>query len=276
MLGRSLGPPRAKGIGSPTVVQEVGMKDEMNLQDKLAALNRALVGAIPYAGPAISEIICALIPNQRLNRAIKFLNTISKRVEELADAVQKNIGKVDLIETGLKASTSANFEEKCEWIGNIVVRGISDEVEVSIAEGLISIVEELNREQIILLYYFAVYYDQSIVEKGKFEARFPEVFKLHNEFITDHEKRTLLQNKERLNVTKLLRLGLIENGKRIPTLPDHGISGSYNRNDLEYMKKQIQELNRSIIEYNNSNEHRPTELGRLVIETMMISDQSLK
>jgi hypothetical protein len=257
-------------------VKEVCVKDEMNLSDKLAALNRALVGAIPYAGPAISEIICALIPNQRLSRAIKFLNTINYKVEELADSLQRNVGKVGLIETGLKAATNSNYEEKCEWIGNIVIGGISDKVEVPIAESLISIVEDLNREQIILLYYSAIYYHQSIVEKGKFVARFPEVFELHNEFIRDDEKRALLQNKERLNTTKLLNLGLIENSFRIPILPDHGISASYSRNDLEYLKKQLRELNRSIIDYNESTEHRPTELGRLVIETMMIKDDSLK
>jgi len=101
-------------------------------------------------------------------------------------------------------------------------------------------------------------------------------FKIHNQFIRDNEERALLQNKELLNITKFLRLGLIENSLRIPTLPDHNISGSYNKNDLELLKRHLQELNKSIIKYNSSNEHKPTELGRLVIETMMMNDQSIK
>lgn len=252
------------------------MENEMNLYDKLAAVNKAIIGAIPYAGPALSEIICALIPNQRLDRAIRFLNTIAEKVEELSESIRADKEKISLIETGLRASANSTYKNKCEWTGNIVICGLSSKVEVPIAEELIEIVEELNREQIILLYYYCTYYHRSIVQKGQFMSRFQELFRLQNEFVRDTDERAMLESKRLLNHKKLATLGLIENDLRIPELPDYNISGTLRRDHLELLKRQIHELNKRIIEYNNSDKYRPTDLGKMVIDTMLIAEKSLQ
>ncbi len=248
----------------------------MNLYDKLAALNRAIVGAIPSAGPALSEIICAIIPNQRLDRAISYLNTIAKKVEELSESIQSDKTKISLIETGLRASANSSFKQKCEWIGNIVIGGLSSNVEVSIAEGLIAIIEELNQEQIILLYYYTSYHNEPMIQAANFMQRFKEVFRLQNEFIRDTNERSLLESRRHLNHTKLAKLGLIENDLSIPKLPDFNISSKIRKDDIEFLKRQIHELNEKIIEYNASDKYKPTSLGKLVIQTMLIKEESLE
>lgn len=254
------------------------MKDEKfqdnNLSDKLAALNRSIIGIIPYAGPVLSEIICAIIPNQRLDRAIKFLKTIDNKVNELSQIIIEDQNRIRLIETGLKASSNSNFEAKCEWIGNIVNNGLDEKIDISIADEIIQIVEELNLEQIILLYHYCNYRGVALIHSEKFKSRFPELFNIYSFRSVDPEKYQTLQNKKLLNITKLNKSGLIIKELDISNSLSLG-SNSYSSGEFELIAKHIQAIQKTLNNINDTEGYQPTSLGQLLISNMMIDEESI-
>jgi hypothetical protein len=250
--------------------------DRMNLSDKIAALSRAMVGAVPWVGPMLAEIVTALIPNQRLDRAIKYLSTIDRLVEELKDVIRADSERMALIETGLRASANSAYSQKCEWIGNIVNNGLTGAVDTSIAEGLVGIVEQLSQEQIIILYYYCTCYYDSIVKKDAFTQRFHEVFKVRNEFVADTTERAQLENRRKLNHIRLSSLGLIENAFEISRLPEFNIPYKYDKDTFDYLQKQLHKLNENIGRFFDSDDYKPTDLGQLVIKTMLVTEDSLE
>lgn len=254
------------------------MKDneslENNISDRLAALNRSIIGTIPCAGPALSEIICAIIPNQRLDRVVKFLKTIDGKVNELSQIIIEDQNKIRLIETGLRASSNSNFEAKSEWIGNIVNNGLDEKIDISIADEIIQIVEELNLEQIIMLYHYCNYRGVAIIYSEKFKSRFPEIFNIHNFRSTDPEKYQILLNKKILNISKLNKSGLIVKDINISKSLSLG-SSSHSSQEFEIIDKKIQSIQNALEQLNDNENYHPTTLGQLLISTMLISEESI-
>ncbi len=246
-----------------------------NLSDKLAALNRAIIGIIPYAGPVLSEIICAVIPNQRLDRAVKFLKAIDSKVNELSKIIIEDQNKIRLIETGLKASTNSNFEAKCEWIGNIVNNGLDEKVDIHIADEIIQIVDELNYEQILILYHYCNHDKMTASQAEQFNTYYPELFQIHKFQSKDLEKHEILLNKDRLNVSKLSKSGLIIKEFKIPTSLRYGLESSSSK-EIELINDKFRSLEKVLNDFSNTNNYKPTKLGRLLISTMLISEKSFE
>jgi len=253
----------------------MGKKDNLNsnLSDKIAFLNKTIIGSIPYAGPMLSEIICAAIPNQRLDRVIAYLKSIDENVESLSNEIYQNESKIRLIETGLRASSNSIFQEKCLWIGNIVNNGLTEEIDTDIADEIIQIVEDLNFEQILILYFYCAFKHKSFSDKETFQLRFPETFKVSNFYLTDKEKHEILLNKKRLNISKLAKSGLIIKEVNISTSLAYGSNSSSSR-ELEIINNELEKIREAFNELNSTDNYIPTELGNLLIKTMMISENS--
>jgi len=247
---------------------------ENNLMDKIAVAVKSLTGFCPYIGTALGEIICYYIPNQKLDRIIKYLKIIDVKVDEISEELKNNKDKINLIETGFKSSANSTFDEKCEWIANIVLHGLSDDIEISIAENIIDIVSQLNYEQIVILYYHSNFYLKPWAEKEKFTNKFKQLLNFINLFSSDREKYDLLKNKEKFNLSTLMNLGLLENEKEIKKLPSFGISSSDFSRDIKELQSQLYELNNNLIDYFSQGRYRATDLGKLVIKAMSIVETS--
>ena len=50
---------------------------ERNNQDLIAIVGKSIVGVIPIIGPLLSEIVGTVIPNQRIDRLIKYVNVLN-------------------------------------------------------------------------------------------------------------------------------------------------------------------------------------------------------
>ena len=55
-----------------------------NATDRITAMARALVGAVPGAGSVLAEVITAAVPRQRLDRVADFVILLAKEVEKLS------------------------------------------------------------------------------------------------------------------------------------------------------------------------------------------------
>ncbi len=53
---------------------------QTNTTDYVAALSRGTFGTIPFVGPIAAEIIGHVIPNQRADRIVRFVELLEERV----------------------------------------------------------------------------------------------------------------------------------------------------------------------------------------------------
>jgi hypothetical protein len=254
------------------------MKDilENNKSDIIASAVKIYANILPGLGSSLGEIICNFIPNQRLDRIAKYLYKLNDIVEKLSYEIKTNKDKINLIETGLKVSVNSDFDEKCEWIANIVHRGLSDNIEIPIAENIISIVSQLNHEQIIILYYYVKYYSKPWTsKKTEFTKKYKYLFDFGYLLSENRKEFDKLKNKEKYNFKVLENNGLLESDYTFDKLSSFGISNSFDSNDIKMLQSQLYELNENLIEYLKTDKYKPTELGTQVITNMNLLESMM-
>jgi len=132
------------------------MKLQPNKTDLAVAFSKGLLGAIPYIGPIVAEVVSTLIPNQRLDRIQRFLEKLEERVKELdRERIEKEFRKpefIDLLEDGFYQAARALSEERLEYIANLVANGISKEdAEYIRFKKVLSILGSLNDIEVLFL-----------------------------------------------------------------------------------------------------------------------------
>ncbi len=134
---------------------------ENNKIDLIASAAKSVVGIVPFAGSLLNELVCNIIPNQRIDRLTKYVRELdeklskisSERINELLD----NESFVDLIEEGFVQASRAISIERRQYIASIVSNGISDEaILLDESKYLLKILQELNDSEIIWLRFFLV------------------------------------------------------------------------------------------------------------------------
>ena len=142
--------------------QDKERKDELELQksDYFAMVLRGIVGAAPYAGALLAELVGVIIPNQRMDRLVDFVRLLDERLS----LVEKDIRSLlldeefaDLLEEGLHQVARGITEERRRYIANLIANSISEE-EISFLEAkyLMKKLEEINDIEVIWLRYFLV------------------------------------------------------------------------------------------------------------------------
>lgn len=101
--------------------------DESKLEHA-AKVGRSIVGAIPFAGPALNEIITQIIPNQRIDRVTDYLSKLHDVIPEERMAEFKDMPeKLALIEEGMLSAGFVTNKEKQKRISEAVAYGLSDD-----------------------------------------------------------------------------------------------------------------------------------------------------
>lgn len=127
-----------------------------NWRDRLVAVTKGTVGAVPWAGGLVAEIVGAVIPGQRVDRIAEYLRALSTQVEglsqELREAIVSNPEKIDLIEEGGYQAARATSAERIERIVQAVTRGLSeDDAHVVRRKRLLQLLKSLDEDEITLL-----------------------------------------------------------------------------------------------------------------------------
>lgn len=124
--------------------------------DVAAIIGKGLLGAIPFVGPLVAEIVGAVIPNQRIDRVESLLKLLESKIPEADRArVEQNIycpESIDLIEDGFIQSSRALSEERKEYIASLLKNSLTEgEVRHIEYKRLLSILGELNDLEVLIL-----------------------------------------------------------------------------------------------------------------------------
>ena len=132
---------------------------EQDKTDALVATAKSVLGAVPFAGPLLSELVGSLIPNQRLDRLTKYVKELEARFsridrEKIDNALNSEEG-IDLFEEGFVQASRSLTDERRKYIANVVANGVDDKtVEYSESKYILKLLQELNEQEIIWLRFF--------------------------------------------------------------------------------------------------------------------------
>ena len=124
--------------------------------DYVASAAKSALGAVPFAGSLLSEIAGNIIPNQRIDRIVKYAKALESRLSALEESVVNenltNENFTDLVEESLRQAARSLSDERRSYISSLVVNSISsDDIEYLESKHLLRILGELNDIEIIWL-----------------------------------------------------------------------------------------------------------------------------
>jgi hypothetical protein len=134
---------------------------EQDKTDALVATAKSVLGAVPFAGPLLSELVSNLIPNQRVDRLTKYVKELEARLscidrEKIDNALNSEEG-IDLFEEGFIQASRSLTDERRKYVANVVANGVDDEtIEYSESKYILKLLQELNEQEIIWLRFFMV------------------------------------------------------------------------------------------------------------------------
>jgi len=226
------------------LTEGAGMPDEgkvsNNLQssdlDALAVSAKALASLVPFVGPLLSEVVSAIIPNQRLDRISCFLTELEKRVGFLESNFKDNKYAIDLFEDAIKQAARTLTKERNDFLAIFISNlGNIQSAEHSMKKKLLYILEELTDLDVEILQSFR---DEGAFSRAKYNPPFRSIADI--ERLDDREliNSNLEQLSYDIHVATLERLGLLEPEMTMPRVDESGI---YVDIDKERLPKKIGE-----------------------------------
>jgi hypothetical protein len=130
---------------------------KQNGVDYFVSTAKSALGIVPYAGTFLGEIISNVIPNQRMDRVCKYLEILSKKVDEKLDDGQhreicndKNLTL--LFEKSIRFSSETNSIDKYNYYSEFIISSVKNKTTEQIQkERLLTILSELNEIEIVLI-----------------------------------------------------------------------------------------------------------------------------
>jgi hypothetical protein len=145
-----------------------------------AVVNIDLTGAASFAlniSPVLSEVVTNFIPNQKIERVITYLQVLDIKLqhiqEDLREQKLKSAEGIDLLEDSMNQASRAFTDERREYIANLLKNSLMlDDLEHTAKKKLLSILNELNDIEIVMLKYHSL----NSVQKDEFVEKHNEVF----------------------------------------------------------------------------------------------------
>jgi hypothetical protein len=207
-----------------------------NGADRVAASLRALVGVVPFVGPALAEIITEIVPGQRLDRIEAYLRQLAVALEQRREKSPEIVHQmhrpesVDLIEEGAHLAVRALSSARMAYIVHCVASGIEVEHRAKIHhKRVLSILRELDDEEILILEAYAAH-DRSKIERlrpapPKIGSSTPanDDYALYDAAVTKLERLSLIQLHQRmkeLEIGGLERQGVIQRHPEKISVPE--------------------------------------------------------
>lgn len=125
----------------------------------MASAVKAALGAVPFVGSLLVEIAGTVIPNQRIDRIVRFAMELEKRLADIEpDRVRAHLTDenfTDLVEEGLHQAARSTMDDRRQHIANIVANSMTSE-DVSFIESkhLLRLLDEINDIEVIWLRFY--------------------------------------------------------------------------------------------------------------------------
>lgn len=127
--------------------------------DYLASILRGGAGVIPFVGSALAELLGIVIPNQRLDRAERYIQLLAEELSAIAsraplsEEVIASEGSANLVEEGMAHALRATSDDRLRYIAKIVAEGLGTaELEAVLRIRLLRLLSELDDGELLLLY----------------------------------------------------------------------------------------------------------------------------
>jgi len=184
------------------------------------------MGAVPFAGQLLCEIVDEIIPNQKIDRLIKFVEILDKKLSAFQqEFIKQEVQKeecADFFEEGIRQASRALSEERKEYIATLLTNGLSSkDIDYNESKHLLRILSEINDIEIIWLRFYLV---PTIGGDDEFRKKHENILeKIVATLIATQEvkDREALQNSY---IQHLVQLGLLENkyggGLRFDSTPE--------------------------------------------------------
>lgn len=191
---------------------------DRNKKDLLTIVAKSAFGTIPCIGPFLSEMVGAIIPNQRIDRISKYVEILNERISEISEKTFERLKTdenfVDLIEEGFVQASRAITQERRNYIASILVNGITnDSLELQESKYLLKLLQELNDIEVIWLRYYKT---STTVDYKEFEEKHKNVLSPIRIRIDTYDRETMQKAALQESYKKHLeRLGLIKNHIKI-------------------------------------------------------------
>jgi hypothetical protein len=133
----------------------------MQKQDIAALVGKGLLGAIPFVGPMVAEVVGEIIPNQRIDRLEALLLALEDKLEGMDQpALQDRFTRpeqVDLLEDAFIQASRAMSDERKQYLAALLKNSLSEEDLRHLEyKRLLSLLGQLNDAQVIILKYYAL------------------------------------------------------------------------------------------------------------------------
>jgi len=127
--------------------------------DYVTSAAKAALGAVPFAGSLLVELAGTVIPNQRIERIVKFAEALDRRLAELEQEFVRsqltNENFSDLMEEGLRQAARSLSDERREYIASLIANSLrSEDIEYAESRHLLRLLGELNDVEIIWLRFY--------------------------------------------------------------------------------------------------------------------------
>jgi hypothetical protein len=126
-----------------------------NKSDYVTSAAKAALGTIPIFGSLFVELAGTVIPNQRIDRIVKFSQALERKLLNLEEFIRSQISDeqfTDLLEEGLRQSARSLTDERREHIASVIANGISSQdIEYIESKHLLRILNEINDIEVVWL-----------------------------------------------------------------------------------------------------------------------------
>lgn len=178
----------------------------------------SVLGAVPFAGSFLSEIVRNIIPDQRTDRIVKFIKELALELEEqkidveiLKDKISNNYQYGAYITNCFRCLTNEVYEEKLEYYKNLCASGIiGDEKNLIHCERILQILSQLDFYEIQYLRY---YYDPRMSKTEMMtdalnKIGFDILFPLYN--MGMNEEQIIEETYKQITLNNLEKNGLLQ------------------------------------------------------------------
>lgn len=129
--------------------------------DYVTSAAKAVLRIVPFAGSLLAEVAGTIIPNQRIERIVKFAKNLEEKLSKLNQdfvrAQLTNENFTDLLEEGLRQSARSLSDDRRGYLASVIANSISSEdVEFFESKHLLRILGEINDIEVIWLGFYLI------------------------------------------------------------------------------------------------------------------------
>ena len=190
---------------------------QSNKTDNIASILSASLGAVPVAGSFLSELVTQVIPEQRMDRVVKFIMMIAEELDKQKIDIELLRNRCsDQYKYGAYVSkcfryvSSEIYEEKIEYYKNLCITGIiGDEVNLIHNERILQILGNLDFYEIQYLryYYFPTMAKTEMMKDAISKIGFDILFPLYT--MGMNEEKIIEETYKQITLNNLVKAGLL-------------------------------------------------------------------